>query len=200
MSPLGVGALRGLFLAGLPALSAGTRAGLNISAVHDQRMSQRRLFRRYEAQRSQPFYLNTTFEEQIDDDGPYQALVMSQLVLLELAVRPFAGSPGQAAYCQEAFVTAEPVQKGVGITFAQGEVHDAGTEHGVSRVAWVAAVFVGRIEDFNQFASSGNYPRYHGLQEAVAAFRGLFALLGIIKIEIAHDDFCRSEGASDRLA
>ena len=121
-------------------------------------------------------------------------------MLLELAVCTLAGSPGQAADCQQACITVECVEKGVGVAFAEGELHDAGAEHGFGRIAWIAAFFVGRIEDFNQFASSGNYPRYHGLQESVAAFRGLFALVGIIRIEIAHDDFCRSEGASDRLA
>ena len=59
-------------------------------------------------------------------------------------------------------------------------------------MAWVAAVLVGFFEQFHQRTSAGEHPRNHGLQEAVAAFRGLFVMVGIIRIEIAHEDF--SEG------
>ena len=131
---------------------------------------------------------------QIDDDEPYQILVVSQLVLLELAVCTLAGSPGQAADCQQACIAVECVEKGVGVAFAEGELHDAGTEHGVSRVSRIATVLVGRIQDLDQCAGAGDNPLDNGCEEAVAAFRGLFRLFDAIKIEIAHDDLAGLRG------
>ena len=48
-----------------------------------------------------------------------------------------------------------------------------------------------RFEQFGKNGSVGSNPRYYCFQEAVAAFRGLFGLVGIIRIEIAHEDFKR---------
>ena len=115
--------------------------------------------------------------------------MVGQLVLLELAVRSLAGSPGQAADCEEALVAAKAVQEGVGVAFAEGELHNAGAEHRFSRVAWVAAMLVRRFELLDKSGSARRYPLYNGFEEAVAVFRGLFRLSGAIKIEIAHEDF-----------
>ena len=50
-------------------------------------------------------------------------------------------------------------------------------------------MFVGRVEHFGQIADTRDCPLNCDFEEAKAAFRGLFALLGIIRIEIAHEDF-----------
>ena len=83
------------------------------------------------------------------DDAMDQFHVVSEF-LLEPAVRAFAGSVGQAADVQEAFVAAKLVQETVGVGLSEGELHDVGTEHVCGRVTWVPTISVRLLENVNQ--------------------------------------------------
>ena len=161
-------------------------------------MPQRRLVRWNYASLTEAFYLVSAFQKNLGDGDPEEILVGGQF-LLEPAVGDLAGRTFEPADAQQALIAAQAVEKTVGVALVERVLHDQCSEHGVSRVAWVPAVCVGRVEHFRQIAGTRDCPLDQDLKETEAAFRGLFVIVGIIRIEIAHDDFCRSEGASDRL-
>ena len=72
--------------------------------------------------------------------------------------------------------SAECVEKGVGVAFAEGLLTTESRRHGVSRVSRIATVLVGR-SPISQCAGAGDNPLDNGCEEAVAAFRGLFRCL-----------------------
>lgn len=119
--------------------------------------------------------------------------------LLEPAVGVLAGGTFQPADAQQALIAVQTVQEAVGVTLGQRVLHDESPEHGVSREAWVPAVFVRRVENPRQVASTCDCPLDNGFEEAEAAFRGLFVIVSIIRIEIAHDDLAGLRGQADRL-
>lgn len=55
---------------------------------------------------------------------------------------------------------------------------------------------VGRIEQFDQGAGTGDHSPNHGSQETVAVFWWLLVMAGIIGIDFAHEDFAGLRGQS----
>ncbi len=125
---------------------------------------------------------------------------MRSQFFLEPAVGTFTGGAFEATDGQQTVVATQAVQEAVGVALVQRELHHVGGQHGVGGEAGVTTVFVGRVEHFDQLAGTGDYSLNYDFEETEAASRGLFVMVGIIRIDFAHEDFSWSEGASDRSA
>ena len=101
----------------------------------------------------------------------------------------FAGGVFEATDAQQLVVAAQAVEETIGVALVDLELHGEGPEGGIGGEAWVAAVFVGCVEDFRQFTGTRNNPIDCDFEETKAAFRWLLVMVGIIRIDFAHEDF-----------
>ena len=99
--------------------------------------------------------------------------MLGELFTLEIAECPFTGGPAQAADCEETVVAAKSVNEGVDVALAEGVPHRECGQHDSGRIAWIAALFVGRVKLFDQRAGAGDHRVDDGFQEAVARFSGV---------------------------